>query len=144
MDRNGVSSVKLLARRYRPDYLYGFDPSPLLVEGEREVWKAKVTLARKAAWLHDGTVSFWEDGTGSKVDAGGHQVPCFDFAAWLIDLTADRIIVKMDIEGAEVPLIERMIELGADQLVEEMWVEWHGAGEHLEDVLACPVQRWWL
>lgn len=151
MERNGANSVLALARRYRPCFIYAFDPSPLLVEGVRKVWKQEVAFQRRAAWLHSGTVSFWEDGSGSRIGHGGPDVACFDFSYWLSLLHGygnDDVIVKMDVEGAEVPLLERMMADGTDQLVSELLVEWHGENteehERIEKQLACPVRRWWL
>lgn len=31
----------------------------------------------------------------------------------------------MDIEGAEFPVLKRMIELESISLIKELWVEWH-------------------
>jgi hypothetical protein len=76
-------------------------------------------------------------------------VACFDFSRWLSDLRTshprpDVIVVKMDIEGAEVPVLQKMIEDGTDALIDELLVEWHGAGEELEETLRCTVRRWWM
>lgn len=143
LERNGANSLATLADEYKPDRIYGFDPT-LLVPGKAKVHGVPVILSQKAAWTHDGTVLFHEDGTASRIGAYGSEVECFDFSAWLKKLKADEIIVKMDIEGAEVALIERMIEDGTDALLSELLVEWHGAGEHLEEQLHCPVRRWWM
>jgi hypothetical protein len=51
-------SIEPLARRYRPDVLYGFDPWPALVEGETQFEGTRVILARKAAWIADGEIEF--------------------------------------------------------------------------------------
>ena len=51
------------------------------------------------------------------------RVPCFDFSAWL--RPPERPIVKFDVEGAEVPILENVHEEGTDSLVAELLVEWH-------------------
>ena len=47
----------------------------------------------------------------------------------------------MDIEGAEVQVLEKMKADGTDALVDELLVEWHG--QKVEG-LECPVREWWM
>jgi FkbM family methyltransferase len=144
--RNGAESLPILAWEYSPDVLYGFDPGDALEEGEFQRGGMKVVLRRAAAWTHDGTVMFHEDGSGSRVSSEyGVEIPCIDFSKWLEVLKlkgkADEIFVKMDIEGAEVPVLEKMIADGTDALVDELLVEWHG---QTVDGFRCPSREWWL
>jgi FkbM family methyltransferase len=127
-------------KRFRPDVLYGFDPWPALVEGESELEGTRVILARKAAWITDGEIEFarvqglraWDSTVmrekNSRREWSGPseiiRVPCFDFSSWLRTLP-EPPIVKLDVEGAEFPILERMVETGADALVTELLVEWH-------------------
>jgi hypothetical protein len=77
------------------------------------------------------------------------RVPCFDFSSWLRTLP-EPPIVKLDVEGAEFPILERMVETGADALVTELLVEWHD--DKMADFLdrraillaqlRCPVASW--
>jgi FkbM family methyltransferase len=55
------------------------------------------------------------------------RVPCFDFASWLAGLAegAADVVVKMDIEGAEYPVLDRMMETGAINGVTDLFCEWH-------------------
>ncbi len=77
------------------------------------------------------------------------RVPCFDFSAWLRTLP-EPPIVKFDVEGAEFPILERMVETGADALVKELLVEWHddkmvdfpARKASLLAQLRCPVASW--
>ena len=77
------------------------------------------------------------------------RVPCFDFSAWLRELPT-RPVVKLDVEGAEFPILERMVEEGTDALVAELLVEWHDdkmddffeRKERLLSALRCPVHAW--
>lgn len=158
-------SIEPLVRRYRPDVLYGFDPWPALIEGETELEGTQVILARKAAWIADGEIEFarvrgfraWdstvmrEKNSRSEWSGSGEiiRVPCFDFSSWLRTLP-EPPIVKFDVEGAEFPILERMVETGADVLVEELLVEWHD--DKMADFpdrraillarLRCPVTSW--
>lgn len=158
-------SIEPLVRRFRPDVLYGFDPWPALVEGETELEGTRVILARKAAWIADGEIEFariqgfraWdstvmrEKNSRSEWSGSGEvmRVPCFDFSSWLRTLP-EPPIVKFDVEGAEFPILERMVETGADALVSELLVEWHDAKMAdfpdrkavLLGRLRCPVASW--
>lgn len=147
MERNGADSLAVLAVEYGPCMIFGFDPSPLLNEETKTIGNSVAVLSRQAAWLYDGAIGFREDGSGSSIGVGD-AVLCFDFSRWLRELVADEIVVKMDIEGAEVQVLEKMIEDGTDSLVDELLVEWHTDDEKfvqdLEEKLACKVRRWWL
>ena len=155
-------SIEPLIRRYRPDVLYGFDPWPGLVEGEWELDGTRVILERKAAWIEDGEIEFarvpgfraWNStvmrAKNSRREWSGAgeviRVPCFDFSSWLRGLP-EPPVVKLDVEGAEFPIMERMVEQGTDALVSELLVEWHDDrmsdfGERRDMLLGrlrCPV-----
>ena len=56
---------------------------------------------------------------GESSSSGSHEiirVPCFDFSAWLRSLP-EHAVVKVDVEGAEFPILERMVEEGTDAVV---------------------------
>jgi FkbM family methyltransferase len=158
-------SVERLVARYHPDVLYGFDPWPALVEGETDVDGTRIVLERKAAWVEDGEIEFarvrglrgWDSTVVRAKNSRGEwthggdviRVPCFDFSAWLRRL-AEPAVVKLDVEGAEFPILERLHRDETDALVTELLVEWHD--EKMEDaadrkaalisVLRCPVSPW--
>ena len=155
-------SIEPLVRRYQSDVLYGFDPWPRLVEGETEFEGTRVILERKAAWIEDGEVEFayvkgfraWNStvmrAKNSRREWSGSgeivQVQCFDFSSWLRALP-EPPVVKLDVEGAEFPILEKMIEDGTDVLVAELLVEWHDdrmgnftdRKERVLSHLRCPV-----
>jgi FkbM family methyltransferase len=158
-------SIEPLLERYNPDILYGFDPWPGLKEGENDVDGARVILERKAAWIEDGEIEFarvrglrgWDSTVMRAKNLRGEwsgsgeivRVPCFDFSAWLRGLP-EPPVVKFDVEGAEFPILERMLEDGTDAIVAEALVEWHD--EKMENfaerktillsALRCPVVSW--
>lgn len=158
-------SIEPLIRRYRPDVLYGFDPWPALVEGERAFEGTRVILSRRAAWIEDGEIEFarvgglrgWDStvmrdkNTHDEWSKPGSvvRVPCFDFSSWLRGL-AEPPIVKLDIEGAEFPVLQKLVDDGTDVLVAELLVEWHddkmpqhaGRRAELLSALRCPVSPW--
>jgi len=55
------------------------------------------------------------------------MVDAVDFGRWLEDnfQKRDFIWVKLDIEGAEYPVLEKMIEDGTIEYVDQLYVEFH-------------------
>lgn len=55
------------------------------------------------------------------------DVECIDFASWIQTNCrfGDHIIVKLDIEGAEYQVLERMFELGVADWPRHYYIEWH-------------------
>lgn len=142
-DHGIADSLSELASYYRCGRIFGFDPSPTLDESIEQVGGVPATLRREAAWLYDGQVGYTETGWTSKVGEG-RPVRCFDFSAWL--RAYGPAVVKMDIEGAEHVLLERIVRDGTDALITELLVEWHDHGpvDGLLERLRCPVTDWWL
>ena len=140
-------SLRELVAEYQPSIIYGFDPSDLLDEDCTDIDGTPAVLKRQAAWLYDGQVNGDKSTTTFGVAHGGPlTVDCFDFSAWLTDLD-QQIVLKMDIEGAEYQLLERMLEDGTDRYLEELLIEWHSQnpeiGAALEARLSCPIRQWW-
>lgn len=81
-------------------------------------------------WINDEGMSF--DGWRGKINNGitmndTHTVPTIDFAVWMKENfhPSDCIVLKMDIEGAEYEVINRMHELGVLSWVNELYGELH-------------------
>jgi FkbM family methyltransferase len=160
-------SMEPLIERYHPEVLYGFDPSPSLTEGELNIRGTRVVLERKAAWIEDGEIEFarvrgwrsWDSTVMRAKNRHGEwknsrlrqviKVPCFDFSAW-VERLPEPPVVKMDVEGAEFPILDHLVARGTDVLIRELLVEWHdetmdGFSEHKERLLEhlrCPVRPW--
>jgi FkbM family methyltransferase len=80
-----------------------------------------------------------KSGTGSSVMSlnewqckGGEfiekvQVPKIDLSDWMIKNLSeeDHVILKMDIEGAEYDVLEKIIEAGALKFINRLYIEWH-------------------
>lgn len=138
-----------LIKRFKPDLYYGFDPA-LEKEGIQLLGSTVCIFSTKAAWLYSGSVRFKFDElkSGVHVGTGTELVDCFDLIDFLAALPREaEIIVKLDVEGAEYPLLSRMHYSGWDQKIQLVLVEWHtGAYAHgLENEvpgLRCEVEEW--
>lgn len=53
------------------------------------------------------------------------QVEAIDFPKFISDIKDNYIVVKMDIEGAEFPVLDRMIQNGTVKFIDELYVEFH-------------------
>lgn len=98
--------------------------------------KLPVTLIEKAAWVHDGTITFYP-GMGS-TKAGGsvysskttggvnnkihYEVECVDIAKYL---DADYIIMKLNCEGSEYEIIPYLYDMGLLHKINKFYVQWH-------------------
>ena len=54
-------------------------------------------------------------------------VECVAFSKWIKDNCneSDNIILKMDIEGSEYDIIEKMIKEGTIKYINKLFIEWH-------------------
>jgi len=108
-------------------------------ELKREYGNAK--LHKVAVWIKDGRTKFYRSDNGPmspscsllKEKKTGHlnkskMVKTVDFSTWLATTFCekDTIYVKMDIEGAEYAVLEKMIKEGTIGLVKKLFVEFHG------------------
>lgn len=164
-------SVYKLVNEYHPEVLFGFDPFPGLVPGmerypeeavmarsarlRRELrFPTTIFRARLAAWLHNGFVPYE---AAEMITAGiapatstAPVVPCFDLVAWLKTLPMPdvSVILKLDCEGAEYPLLRAIVDADLDLLLTRVVVEWHTedmAHGHFDKHPArvrCPVEDW--
>jgi FkbM family methyltransferase len=106
----------------------------------------RFTLIEKLAWTYDGLIEFLTDGerhdsrikfskildpTAEEFRGQLVKVPCFDLARFLSYDTAQYgdIVCKMDIEGAEYMILERLISSGALERLSELYVEYHPYGQ---------------
>jgi FkbM family methyltransferase len=109
----------------------------------------KFSLIEKLVWIHDGAVEFDSDGESddcrllqvSCLDGGVpwrhpnelavvQELPCIDLAKWLLENfgAEDYVVLKLDIEGAEYEVLDRLIETGAISRIRELYVEFHWWG----------------
>lgn len=160
-------SITALIERFHPSMLYGYDPLLEREFEEYEVGDTVVKLARLAAWTYDGVVEMalagrtWHayDSTVMRAKNSRNewaelaQVPCFDLSAevsLLAAAAASEVVVKLDCEGAEFALLEKMADDGTDRLCTLLMVEWHhelmegysaADRDRLLERLRCPVEE---
>ncbi len=119
-------SIQTLVRRFTPAVLFGFDPHPSLREAIGKVYGTTVITARRAAWTHDEEVGLNLNANCTHVDANEEQrTKAFDIAAWIRILPEARIVLKVDVEGAEYVLLPHLIAHGLMDRFSHVLVEWH-------------------
>jgi len=138
---DGCSALKFLLTFPEFDAVT-FEPNPAM-------WRyfegIPTKLIKKAAYTYDGSIPFRIDaidGTGSslvpskKVDNKGLMTneesplidaPCIDLSAFVAEKAAnyDKIVLKLDVEGAEYDILEKMLAEGTLSLVDQLYCEFH-------------------
>ncbi len=154
-ERNGrlEDSIQTLVKRFKPSVLFGFDPHPGLPDAVGQVYGTTVITSRRAAWTNDCNVGIALQGNCTHVDldeVGGAQA--FDIANWVRALPEARIVLKVDVEGAEYVLLPHLIAHGLMDRFSHVLVEWH-SGEYANgyesdrdvilEAIDCPVEEWY-
>lgn len=144
-------SIPQLIDRFNPAVLFGFDPHPKLVEGMEQIGGTTVITRQAAMWTSAGRVrlAIPEDArcTGVTDSPDGVAVDAVDFVDFLMALPSGEVVVKLDCEGAEYPLLSYLVAQGADSRLRLVLVEWHYGGfargwETEKPLLSCPVEEW--
>lgn len=155
------ASLRPLIRRFKPDYVYGFDPLHTHPATIGSFEGTPVLLTAQAAWTRDGVLALSNPSgviatavhtSENFLHATAITVPCLDFAWWL-SRQRGRLVVKLDVEGAEFPLLQALLNAGLDTRIDLLLVEWHerylspGSGyrlwrDRLETELRCPIEEW--
>jgi FkbM family methyltransferase len=118
--------------------IYSFEANPNFRRYFEE--HNEVKMHNVAVWTVDGEIKFYSNDGGAssvikeKAKLGGFDknklsVPCIDFSGWIknnIDIT-DYVVLKMDIEGAEYDVLDRMVDQGTIDYVDRLYIEWHCA-----------------
>lgn len=109
----------------------------------------KISIENKAVWIEDSTLDFyisldWSDGSSiykEKISGGINenvkiQVPCFDLSSFIKNNfnEDDYIILKLDIEGAEYEVLNKIIEDGTYKIINEFHGEFHPNKVNLDNV----------
>lgn len=115
----------------------GIDPlgEKFVTEWEAITRAHNTVFMKKAAYVRDGQIEFSEmpnDISSSIIPAklnyaNGEKkmIDCFDFSAYVKSLDED-VVIRMDIEGAEYEVLEKMFEDGTIEQVKYLEIEFHG------------------
>lgn len=138
--------LKVLLERFNCKQVYAFEPNPALIpilDTISPLDGTSVETICKAVWCRDEVRPFYLGHHESSTLLDGKVVPsiynrqidyeapifvdCVDFSRWLgsLNLGPKSAIVKMDIEGAEYPVLEHLISQGTIGLISKLLVEWH-------------------
>jgi FkbM family methyltransferase len=120
-------------------------------------------LVEQLVWTYDGTVAFDSDGESSDCrllevsrtqdtepwrhpnpDATIKALPCMDIGRFITAnfTPADYLVLKLDIEGAEYDVLERLTELNLLGWLNELYVEYHWWGKAwLREKLETEIQQ---
>lgn len=138
---NGDSIDKLIKKNNDTNkyalVIYGFEPVPHLANKASKS-HSYATIIQKAVWYEKCQKRFYlgrNEGSSlynSKVTNGvGNNgfitVDCIDLSQWIRKRfkKEDYIILKLDIEGAEYPILEHMLRNGTYEYINELYCEWH-------------------
>lgn len=118
--------------------IYAFDPNPSFSEAWANKTDKDTSFIKQAAWIEDGETEFAVDQSDSPVGSTIMQgkrkvweaspkikVKTFDFSHFLKSVDEDFVVVKMDIEGAEFKVLDKMIRDGTDKICKWLLIEFH-------------------
>lgn len=106
--------------------IYAFEASPELVVPD--------FVRPEAVWVDDKGVTFQIGGrndASSIKGTSGHgeprlvEVPSIDFSKFVADLPDEYIICNMDVEGAEFPILRKMLKEGTIAKIDLLDIEFH-------------------
>lgn len=119
--------------------IYAFECNPRLVHHLQEKYSARdnVKIIGKAMWIHNQGLEFYfgktdlggnvVDNRYTKKSLGKIHVASVDFGDWLKEnfTTDDTIYVKLDIEGAEYAVLDKMFHDRTIRYVDQFFLEFH-------------------
>jgi len=134
-------SILAAKQRFGDDIItISFEPIPGLAKQLQEIHKDNptVNIQNSAVWINNEVKRFhlseeYTDGS-SLLDSLNNlreehsiKIPCFDLSTWISETfdENDYLILKLDIEGAEYEVLNKMIKEGTINLINEFWGEWH-------------------
>ena len=122
--------------------IYAFEPIEEFAVSYKD--DKGVIYIPKAVWTYDGEVPFFMDRHEQKGLRQGSTIvrskrsgtldkdrpvtmPCINFSSWLSAnfRKSDHVIVKMNIEGAEYEVLNKMLRSGSIKLLDELFVSFH-------------------
>jgi FkbM family methyltransferase len=116
--------------------IIAFEPSNNIdIEDKVAKFDLDIELIKKAVWVDDKGVTFWESGRENAGFIAGtsysgapikkRKVPSIDFSYFVSQLPRAYIYCSMDIEGSEYNVLEKMIKDGTINRINVLEVEFH-------------------
>ncbi len=132
--------------------IYSFECHPRCYKKLKSYASDNIIVSNKAVWIEDGEIDFYLDmldlttnrgfpGQASTISKTKTEkcldgqftekslvkVPSIDFSKWIKTKLnkSDYIFLKMDIEGAEYEVLNRMIDTGAINYLDDLDIEFH-------------------
>tara|TARA_R100000152_G_C6773215_1_gene200446 strand:+ start:443 stop:1276 length:834 start_codon:yes stop_codon:yes gene_type:complete len=132
------------------DSLQILEPLQQKIKDYEKVAK-KITLVNSAIWNEDGSITFFDNGTESSSlierdieNVKAIDVPCIDLSQWIQKNFSedDHIILKLDIEGSEHEVFDKLCNDGTIEWINKIYCEMHGikCGRSLEEVIRMVKQ----
>lgn len=135
-------SILTAKQRFGIDtHIVSFEPVTYLANQLQEIHKdnESIQIVNAAIWINDDIKKFYiscdiTDGSsllGENINNLNKSVyidiPCVDLSSWIKNTfnQDDYIILKLDIEGAEYEVLNKMINDGTIGMIKEFWGEWH-------------------
>lgn len=132
------------------DIIHAFEPNPLIPELIFLQYPQQIKIHKEAAWIENGTIDLFinkdkrKNVQGSSICNGKItgdldfsnpvKVKCIDFSCFIRNLYREinggKIRIKINIEGAEYPLLNKMCDDKSIELLDTVYlrVHWHKIG----------------
>lgn len=139
----GDYSIERLIHEFQPETLLGYDPNVADDAWQDPQHGTHIWLTRGGIWTKNGACDYVNAGLGGFIRGDKGATPMFDIAQVVRDAhenLGSPLVLKLDCEGSEYGILERLIEDGSDALVDLAWVEWHGPDR--EPYRAWIEQNW--
>lgn len=140
---NKGQSIRLFkqSKLYSSDFeMYSFEPVMKLANKYKDM--PDVIFSEAAVWIYDGEIDFYLDLARRRAEGSTLlkekksrslnrdnpiKIPCIDFSKWVENNfdKSDFIILKMDIEGAEYEVLNKMLDDGSIDYIDDLYIEWH-------------------
>jgi len=131
-------SIRLFKKRPEFDQTFEFFAFEPAISPKQAQQFPNITIYNKAVWIYDGEIEF-KKSKRRKGKANGLfrnpfaykevciNVQCIDFSQWIKDNFSkeDYIVIKMDIEGAEYEVLDKMLKDNTVEYVDLMFIEYH-------------------
>lgn len=118
--------------------IYAYDPNPDFISDWADKKIPNATFYQMAVWTDNDILDFAIDKKGKKLGStlmkgkrkiwdysSKIRVETVDFSSVLKKYKDDFVVVKMDIEGGEFPVLEKMIHDNTDLICDWLLVEFH-------------------